>query len=153
MLLILRGKVAAGKGNASKNFGHVAGIMADRLGLPRFRPGTLNVMLPYHYPITVVDAIIGADEYRHRKECIKPRRCRIRKSGGDTRTLRAVIVRPSGHDNPKSCSYWKRLEIMSHHHLMTVLELDFGQEVEVEVEKDHKEDDEWWNAPELSGER
>jgi len=150
MIRRLLGKVTKGRGNATKNFAAVAEIIAERVGINSLVDGTLNVMLNDHYAITVVDGVIGPEEYKHYKECIKLRRCRIGKAGGTKRGLKAVIVRPSGHEDPKpkNACYWMRLEIMSEYHVMNELGLCFGDQVEVEVEKDFHEDRDWWEAPE-----
>ena len=141
------GTVFVGRGNASGNFRYVAQVIADRIGLPGLSDGTLNLQVPRHYPITAVDAVITPQEYNHEDECIKLRRCRLRKTDGGGTSVRGVIVRPSQHEDPERPHYL-RLEIMSQHHLRTALSLADNDEVIVEIEGEREKDDNWWNAQE-----
>lgn len=146
----LQGHVFDGGGNASENLDPVADLIAERVGLPPLQEGTLNVRLQEHYPITAVTAVVTDVEYNHHQECIKLRRCRIRRAGTDGPGLRGVVVRPSQHENPDQ-DHWTRLEVMSPHHLRTELSIPAGVEgvlVEVELEGGYREVPSWWEASE-----
>ena len=138
----IEGIVAIGFGGvASENLKRVKHLIQERMDLPELVDGTLNIKVAKYYPITAVDAVITPQEYNHNKECIKLKRCRIR-------GLKGVIVRPSQHDNPDNEGLWFRVEIMSHHELKQELNLKIDDIVEIEVEKETKNEDEWWNTPE-----
>jgi CTP-dependent riboflavin kinase len=138
---------------ASRNLQSVAPLIADRCGLPSLEPGTFNVGLVEHYPLTAVTAIIGPGEYGHQQEVIKLRRCRIRRFGSSGPGVRGVVIRPSQHEDPTrgGGAYWTRLEIMSPHRLRDVLRVNTGDRVAVELEGENHRDDGWWNQPEEIG--
>lgn len=148
-MLRIEGIVSPGKNNALGNLRHVQDQIAKRSGLLKLVPGTLNVELDRHYPMTAVTGIVTEVEYDHWQECIKLQRCRI---GPIERTepraaVRGVIVRPSGHEDPAR-PHWMRVEVMSHHHLRSVLGVTDGARVWIEVESEKLLDDQWWKREE-----
>ena len=145
------GTAVPGKNNAAGNLACVADRIAALAGLPSpLAPGTFNVDIGRHVPLTAVDAVITPQEYDHGQECIKLRRCRVRRADRPGPSYKAVIVRPSAHEDPErgGGSYWRRFELMSHHRLRDVLEMPAGQEglVIVELVRERQIAPAWWAA-------
>ena len=149
----VEGTAIAGKNNASGNLAHVADRIAKLVGLPSpVMPGTFNVDVGRHVPLTAVNGVITPQEYKRNQECIKLRRCRVCRADRPGPGYKAVIVRPSQHEDPErgAGSYWRRFELMSHHRLRDVLEMPVGAEghVIVELERDGNSAPDWWDAAE-----
>ncbi|MCA9072513.1 MAG: DUF120 domain-containing protein [Planctomycetaceae bacterium] len=145
-IIQIKGKVASGGGKATGNFKNVKELIGERTGLPALEDGTLNVQMEKHFPITAVTGVITNDEYKREQECIKLRRCRVRKAG-ENKSVKAVIVRPSQHEDPDGRpTLWRRIELMSDQNLRQNLSLTDDDEVEIEVEKETVVDEDWWNA-------
>ena len=128
----LKGFVCSGFGVAGQNLRHVIDLIIRRTGLPNVEEGTLNIAI--NEPHIVPDeAIIKASEYDNYED-IKLQRCRIR-------GIRAVIMRPSKLETVPNYGHGpSHLELLSHFHLRTKLELHDGDEVEVEIEGEAG----WW---------
>ena len=148
MLKTLTGNVSTGGGYASSQLQHVVDLISDTVGLPKLEPGTMNVSLNTHFPLVAIDGVIGPKAFQSRKQCVKLKRCRLRRTGDAAETVKGVIVRPSEHEDPCKNKLWNRIEVMSHHQLREVLNLADGNAVEVQIEADHKAEEDWWRAPE-----
>ncbi len=142
------GVVKNGSGLASLHLPHVHSVIEERVGLPALRLGSLNLELRDHYAFTAVTAVVTDREFNRHQQCIKLRRCRVRKAGTQGFGLKGVLIRPSQHERPGRPHLWMRLEIMSHHHLRTALGVDNGDEVIAEVEDEDCVDEAWWAAEE-----
>lgn len=132
----LKGFVCSGFGVAGQNLRHVIDLIIRRTGLPRVEQGTLNIAINEPY-IVPAEAIITASEYDGLEE-VKLRRCRIH-------GLRAVIMRPSRHETVPGFGHGtSHIELLSHVHLRTKLNLKDGDEVSVEIEGEG----DWWKDDE-----
>ena len=139
------GTYSAGAGRASGALAHLCADIGKLVGLPPMERGTFNVQLEEHYPLTAVDGVIGPQEYRHQDECIKVRRCRVRRAEHAGVGVRAVLVRPSQHEDPGR-PHWCRLELMSHRRLSAALGVGPGEKVVVEIEAEAHRNPGWWAA-------
>ncbi|MGB2672090.1 MAG: DUF120 domain-containing protein [Candidatus Acidiferrum sp.] len=132
------GTVTSGYGMATPNLNPVMSLIASRIGLPDLVHGTLNVTLPEDY-IVPADALILPHEYPYNQqsllcETIKLQRCLV--SGN-----RAIIVRPDSHELGAGQFHGKAyLELMGQIHFRSVLGLQDGSIIEIQVEGG----DSWW---------
>ncbi len=146
MIDAVRGLYSRGSNNATDNLAHVASHIAALVGLETFHPGTFNVTVAEHYPLTSVDGVVPPERYLRQQECIKVRRCRVRLAEEDGAGIRAVIIRPSQHEHPGRERLWLRLELMCPKDLKATLKVSYGDEVVVEVEAENARHDQWWGA-------
>ena len=132
---ILSGHVSSNTfGAATKNLKGVMNLIETRMGLFNLKPGTLNVRINEDY-IVIPDSTISPEEYRIHPETIKLQRCLV--SG-----FKAIIMRPDTHETRQNWGHGKaHLELMSPYHLRSMIGLDDGDKIEVQVEGD----DNWWN--------
>lgn len=137
-IIKITGEVSSGGGHAIANFDPVKKLIAERMGFASLISGTLNIIVDNHCPLTAVDAIITDKEYKHEKECIKLKRCKINGK-------KSVMLRPSQHEDPIKKSLYNRIEVMSDIHFKNDLNLKDDDSVEIEIESGFKENNNWWN--------
>ncbi|MGB7281884.1 MAG: DUF120 domain-containing protein [Candidatus Acidiferrum sp.] len=135
---IFPGTVTTGYGMATLNLSPVMSLIESRIGLPNLIPGTLNVSIPEDY-IVPANALILPHEYpynqqSHLGETIKLQRCLV--SG-----YHAIIVRPDSHEIDGQFHGKAYLELMGQIHFRSVLGLQDGGIIEVQVEGDNR----WWS--------
>jgi len=129
---VLEGVVSSGMGIATNNLGGVIALLRKRTGIAALLAGTLNLRLASPYFVQP-DSRLTKAEYWGVEEVLL-QRCRV--AG-----FRCYIVRPESHERGKAHGP-TGLEIASDRHLRTVLGLQDGAVLGVEVEGDAA----WWNA-------